>query len=525
MTFKNFFHTNRIRFIFIVLFSFLQPFVLIGASYLNMWEFTALRQHDGQAWLLIIAFTTLAYLSSYAFDWGSEYLLTRQVQEFNHTLRSKIVSHVYHDRKNYQTSQVKNRLTNDLNTVNNQSFNLIPVICNFLGYILFSVIALLTMHWSLLLLILISVAVSLILPKIIEKPLQRATEKVSHQNRQYLDLIEKWLSGIAELERYLAGDKLTSVMHKGARDLEKANLKQTQEQQVLSIITNGVAQIMILILFVWTGILIKSGLVTFGAIAVIGNFSHYISLAIEYLPFYFGLIKGSKTLRNKVTAATVPVKTDEQNLATPYAFSTNNLAISFPNGETLNFPDITVNCGEKILLTGDSRTGKSTLFKLILGILSPSSGEIAFKNQEGKVIKPDLAKIGYIAQDPVLFHSTIKNNITMFNPKLDLLAEPAALAVGLGADIAKFSHGLNTEINLQKLNVSGGQRQKIILARSQIHDSKILLIDEGTSAIDQAGTRAILQELLKMPGTVIFIAHNFDKNLQLLFDREIHLSK
>ena len=69
-----------------------------------MWEFTALRQHDGQAWLLIITFTTLAYLSSYAFDWGSEYLLTRLVQEFNHTLRSKIVSHVYHDRKNYQTS-------------------------------------------------------------------------------------------------------------------------------------------------------------------------------------------------------------------------------------------------------------------------------------------------------------------------------------------------------------------------------------------------------------------------------------
>ena len=508
-----------------MLFSLLQPFVLIGASYLNMWEFTALRQHDGQAWLLIITFTTLAYLLSYAFDWSSEYLLTRKVQEFNHTLRSKIVSHVYHDRKNYQTSQVKNRLTNDLNTVNNQSFNLIPVICNFLGYILFSVIALLTMHWSLLLLILISVAVSLILPKIIEKPLQRATENVSHQNRQYLDLIEKWLSGIAELELYLAGDKLTSVMHKGARNLEKANLKQTQEQQILSIITNGVAQVMVLILFVWTGILIKGGLVTFGAIAVIGNFSHYISLAIEYLPFYFGLIKGSRTLRNEVTAATLPVKTDEQNLATPYAFSTNNLAISFPNGETLNFPDITVNCGEKILLSGDSGTGKSTLFKLILGILSPSSGKIAFKNQEGKVIKPDLAKIGYIAQDPILFPSTIKNNITMFNPKLNQLAESAAVAVGLKPDLTQFVQGIETKVNLQKLNVSGGQRQKIILARTQIHDSKILLIDEGTSAIDKAGTRAILQELLKMPSTVIFIAHNFDEKLQSLFNREIHLSK
>ena len=525
MTFKNFFHTNRIRLIFIILLSFLQPFVLIGASYLNMWEITALRQHNSQAWLLIIIFTTLAYLLSYAFDWGSEYLLTRQVQEFNHILRSKIVSHVYHDDKNYQASQVKNRLTNDLNTVNNQSFNLIPVICNFLGYVIFSVIALLTMHWSLLLLILISVAVSLILPKIVEKPLQRATAKVSHQNGQYMDLIEKWLSGIAELERSLAGDKLTHVMHKGARDLEKANLKQIKEQQVLSIISNSVAQIMILILFIWTGILIKGGLVTFGAIAVIGNFSHYIALATEYLPFYFGLIKGTKTLRNKITASTLPVNTEDQNLITPFAFSTKDLVVNFPNGETLKFPDITVNYGEKILLSGDSGSGKSTLFKLLLGILQPSLGKIEFKDQEGKVINPNLAKIGYIAQDPILFPSTIKDNITMFDSKLNQLAEPAAVAVGLKPDLAQFAQGIETKINMQKLNVSGGQRQKIILARSQIHDSKILLIDEGTSAIDKAATRAILEKLLQMPSTIIFIAHNFDEKLQQLFDREIHLSK
>ena len=189
-------------------------------------------------------------------------------------------------------------------------------------------------------------------------------------------------------------------------------------------------------------------------------------------------------MRDKVTAATLPVKTDKQNLATPYAFSTKDLAISFPNGETLKFPDITVNYGEKVSLSGDSGTGKSTLLKLLLGILLPSSGKIAFKDQEGKVIKLDLAKIGYIAQDSVLFPSTIKNNITMFNPKLNQLAEPAAVAVGLKPDLTQFAQGIETKVSLQKLNVSGGQRQKIILARTQIHDSKILLIDEDTSAID-----------------------------------------
>jgi len=69
---------------------------------------------------------------------------------------------------------------------------------------------------------------------------------------------------------------------------------------------------------------------------------------------------------------------------------------------------MTVNYGEKFGCQVRAGTGKSTLFKLLLGILIPTSRKIAFKDQGGNVIEPDLAKIGYIAQDPVLFTSTIK---------------------------------------------------------------------------------------------------------------------
>ena len=198
--------------------------------------------------------------------------------------------------------------------------------------------------------------------------------------------------------------------------------------------------------------------------------------------------------------------------------------MKFQNGEALKFPDIEVKYGEKILLTGDSGAGKSTLFKLILNFLAPSSGQLEFMNQAGEIIEPDLTKIGYIAQDPILFLSTVKSNITMFNDQLNGLAEIVGQNMGL-TDTSAFAQGLNTEINLQKLNISGGQRQKIILARAQVHDSNILLIDEGTSAIDQTATLEILQQLLQKPNTVIFIAHNFNERMNSMFDREIHLSK
>ena len=79
-------------------------------------------------------------------------------------------------------------------------------------------------------------------------------------------------------------------------------------------------------------------------------------------------------------------------------------------------------------------------------------------------------------------------------------------------------------IRLQNLNISGGQRQKIILSRACIHNDTFLLIDEGTSAIDQKATLEILQELIRTPITIIFIAHNFNQDMNKLFDREIHLS-
>ena len=113
----------------------------------------------------------------------------------------------------------------------------------------------------------------------------------------------------------------------------------------------------------------------------------------------------------------------------------------------------------------------------------------------------------------------------MFDDQLNNQVEQVVQEVNFIADINKFKDGLKQELNLDNLNISGGQRQKIVLARAKIHDSDIILIDEGTSAIDSKGTKEILNNLLKSKATIVFIAHNFSSELQKIFDREIHLSK
>ena len=89
----------------------------------------------------------------------------------------------------------------------------------------------------------------------------------------------------------------------------------------------------------------------------------------------------------------------------------------------------------------------------------------------------------------------------------------------------KLPSGIDTEVNLKKNNLSGGQRQKIVLARSEIYHQPFVLMDEVTSAIDQKATEEIITALLKTDQTILMIAHNFTPELRAKFDQEIKLAK
>lgn len=175
------------------------------------------------------------------------------------------------------------------------------------------------------------------------------------------------------------------------------------------------------------------------------------------------------------------------------------------------------------MLTGDSGTGKSTLFNVLLGKLKPESGTVTYLDENETIIPEGKARIGNMPQNPVVFPATIKENITMFNENLQDKLQDVVHAVQLQSDLAKMPDGVNTTIDLKSENLSGGQRQKVVLARTEIHEQSFVLMDEVTSAIDQKATEKIIDELLKTDQTILMIAHNFTPELKAKFDQEIKL--
>lgn len=169
--------------------------------------------------------------------------------------------------------------------------------------------------------------------------------------------------------------------------------------------------------------------------------------------------------------------------------------------------------GATLILEGASGAGKSTLLELLLGFVSPSQGHILFDGQDMQSLSPRQisSRISWIGQKPVLFAGTIRENILFARP--DASAEDLDRAVSAAAVdqyLSSLPDGLETRIGEGGFGLSGGQAQRIAIARAYLKDAPLLLLDEPTSHLDPKTEAEVLVSLkdLAKGRTVILCSHS-----------------
>lgn len=477
------------------------------------WTFIQAGMEIGTAVLLPIA--TIAF--------------TRQTQDYVHKIREEIIEHYYASSEDEKTSKMQNQLTANLKLLTtNFAMPWVSILSGTLE-ILIAVVLLFTMNWSLILVSAILLAINFLLPKIMEKKTAQATKNVNDKNEKLLNTIEHWFGGLQELRRFSAQElrrfsayeRLRRQLHKASDDYTKAN-KKNYRYQTTSYLFNGFGNALAQIgISFFAGILFLNHVISFGEFAVAGAFGSAIFSAVWEITHSITLVKSTKTLREEIL--TLRKKEKQPVKTAAYGVSVENLKVTYDEGETLTYPNFTIKPGEKVLLTGDSGTGKSTLFKALLGKIETKCGKITYFDKESRPITN--ANLGYLPQDPIVFPISIKDNITMFVKRTEKQLMNIINNVELKNDLDKLPSGIDTEVNLKKNNLSGGQRQKIVLARSEIYHQPFVLMDEVTSAIDQKATEEIITALLKTDQTILMIAHNFTPELRAKFDQEIKLAR
>lgn len=215
-------------------------------------------------------------------------------------------------------------------------------------------------------------------------------------------------------------------------------------------------------------------------------------------------------------ASPLPVSSASERIAfskKEFGISFENVSFTYPNRTqpALRSVTFTIAAGEHVALIGPSGSGKSTLFDLILRFIQPQSGLIRIADQPlNTIVREDwLSHVSYVPQFPFLFRGTISDNIRFGSDAPFKEVEQAASAAGLDTFIRSLPAGYDTLVGDGGTGLSGGEIQRIAIARAFFRNSPLLLLDEPMSAVDPENENLIQDSinLLQKNRTVLIIAH------------------
>jgi len=189
-----------------------------------------------------------------------------------------------------------------------------------------------------------------------------------------------------------------------------------------------------------------------------------------------------------------------------------DICFSYDNQQTmiLDRVNLQVNAGDSIVLTGPSGAGKTTLMKIMLGLLQPTSGKVLLDDKDitHLGLKNYRKHIAAVMQDDTLLAGSIADNINFFDPQPNYLKlEQCAHMSAIHDEINKMTMGYNSLVGDMGSILSGGQVQRVLLARALYQSPCVLFMDEATSHLDKDNEAKISEQIHHLPMTRIMIAH------------------
>lgn len=448
-------------------------------------------------------------------------------KDLKHDIFAGILQRDYLSYKQQTQGEYIAKYANEADTIRERLFCMLPRFWDIFSKIVFVSIGLFLLDWKIAVITIALLTTPLYIPKFIEKKLQNAQTAWIQAMEENLTKVNNWLSGFEIIKNYSIENKVMERFRSVNNKSMDTLLDNTQLEAVSQLITTLISYLSYFLVLVCAAWLILGG--NFSA----GDFFVAISM-IDQLSY--PLISLAAVIHQLIAVRPICVSMEQfldfsghkrSNVALCGIHSNITFTdVSFAYGKQhpiIEGFNLTIQKGRRYLFKGPSGCGKTTTVNLLLRYFDVTDGSIEVDGIPLTCFDSTYNCITAVRQDAVLFHDTLRNNLTMYQDIPEYRIFEVLRSVGLG----KYCNAdaLDHLVCENGSNFSGGERKRICLARALLRDTDVLILDEPLANLDPETADCIENLILSISGkTIILISHVFSEEKLTAFHKVVDFS-
>lgn len=511
----------------------LSSFAMVFAGYSLSFLFTAYETGGDKVKTLVSAFllVTAIWLFAMLLYYISLLAKAKIQQKIKNELRSmvgkKIGSLCYSDFSGKDSGHYVSWLTNDVDGLYHQSFaSLFSGIEN-AATAIFSLGALCLLSPYIGIAAIVLLVVISVLPQLANNRLQKANAERSAALEVSTESYKDVVMGSSIFFLTNLRDRICERITAASEKAEQVDFRFNRTNTSVQILVSTVSMVGQVILLLVTLLAAAFGMTPAGAVLSVGNLAGSFFNGAGSFVQCFMTVRASKPLWDKFQKDDDNKPAGDRDISVIPEIRFENVSFRYEDHPVLENRNDTFCVGGKYAVTGESGSGKTTLARILLGLLPGYTGTVWYGDAEQKSIRMNSLydQLAYVEQQVYLFQDTLRFNITLGQDYSDEQIMKIIEKCRLKEWFASLPEGLDTVIMENGKNLSGGQKQRIALARGLIRKVQYMIVDEGTSALDEANALEIETDLLDMPDLgVILITHHLTDTIRKKLTAVVALS-
>lgn len=432
--------------------------------------------------------------------------------------------------REYRKGDLINRINSDASLIASGAVSWWPTVITFAAKFVYTFVLIVMNDPIMAAIALMSAPISALLSRFMIRKMHNHSLKVKELSADIMSYQEDSFQNLQYIKSFGISDVINKRLIKKQQEYKEESLNYNKVTVLMNIIMGLVGITVTFVSYAWGIYRLWEGFITYGTMVMFLQLtltlSNSFNSILSVIPTTINLGTSAAriiSLENLPEEKSTPTAEEKEfiksNFKSGVSINCSSLSFSYsdkPSERVLKNAGFSAGIGETIAIIGGSGIGKTTFFRLLLGLLEPTEGEITFKGNNNETIKagPSTRElIAYVPQGNTIISGTVAENLRLI--KKDATDEEIITALKLSCAydfVSKLPQGINSQIGESGNGFSEGQIQRIAIARALIKDAPVLLFDEVTSALDEETEGRLLHNIQThfKNKTIIFVTHKLN---------------